>query len=236
MSTEIKEAIKRAQIKLRESKTLKPKGPIEGSHDNPIKKKKPKDPEEIDKDLLQRRFPGYFEDQEKKAQKKLLEKKIEESQYPRRPGKNPNRKILFEVYHKMGADRDLAALARAASMRLDTLLDIYTQEGWSSKVKEMDDVEEAQFEQQFKEKSKKIRETLLQQITSLLGTLESGSMGLPLTISSVQDLKTVSGAYAELVKATDTILRRPQGRMDGSQPSSWSDLLDAASDEEEDDY
>lgn len=140
-------------------------------------------------------------------------------------------KLLFDVYYRMGADRDLMLLADHSGVPLDDLLDIYTREGWATKIQDLEEIEERKFEEQLKNKSKKIRQMLTEQITGLLETLDQSSMGLPLAINTVQDLKTVSGAYAELVRATDTVLKSPKTVDVSDQPITWSDLLEAAGEE-----
>lgn len=133
---------------------------------------------------------------------------------------------MFDTYYHMGEDRDLRVFARRQHVSLETVMEIYQAYGWATKIKEMDDIKEREFEDWFKSRSKGIRQKLTNQLSELLEGMESSSLGLPLAINNVQDLKTVSAAYAELVKATDTILRRPQQMEDSSQPTTWSDLLD----------
>lgn len=140
-------------------------------------------------------------------------------------------KLLFDVFYRMGESRDLMLLADRSGVPLEDLLDLYTRDGWATKISELDQIEERKFEEQLKNKSKRIRQMLTDQITGLLETLDQSSMGLPLAINTVQDLKTVSGAYSELVRATDTVLRSPKTLDDTDQPTTWSDLLASVGEE-----
>jgi hypothetical protein len=133
---------------------------------------------------------------------------------------------MFDTYYHMGQDRDIRAFARMQMVPLETVMDVYETYGWAQKIKDLDDIKEREFEDWFKFKSKRIREKLTNQLASLLDSMDDSTLGLPLAVSTVADLKTVSSAYSELVRATDIILRRPALMEDTTQPTTWSDLLE----------
>lgn len=136
---------------------------------------------------------------------------------------------LFDIYYEMGSGRSIQEFCKIYRISPNILIGIYEAYGWGQKLKELDNIKEREFEDWFKVKSKNIRESLTIQMSSLLESLNNSSLGLPLSINSVADLKTVSAAYSELVRATDIILRRPHQIEDTSQPATWADLLDDSS-------
>lgn len=142
---------------------------------------------------------------------------------------NENTQKLFTAYAGMD-ERNLLEFANSLGMSLDDATEIYTTYGWAQKIKDYDDIREREFEDWYKQRSKKIRKLLTGQLDNLLASLEQSSLGSTLEIQSLADLKIAAATYGDLVKATELIARRPITAQEIGGATSWSDLLESSGD------
>lgn len=132
---------------------------------------------------------------------------------------------VFEIYYKMGSKRSLHRLSQ--ELKLDFKLlsnwsDVY---GWEELIDARDaDVDRRQ-QRLYKERTLKIRDRLTDQISKLIDSMESTSLGLPFDIRSPNDLRALAQAYQALVGANNEASREGAVAATSKSPKTWSDLL-----------
>jgi hypothetical protein len=132
----------------------------------------------------------------------------------------------FEYYYRLGVNRSLLEVEKTSKVPLDTLQEWHDGYGWEEKIthrnKELDRV----IEENYKLKSRDIRNRLIAQMNGLLDAVEGCSLGLPFNVTSVADLKQLAQAYETLVRANILANTKAQDLLgSGSSPKTWADLL-----------
>lgn len=129
----------------------------------------------------------------------------------------------FEVYYKMGSRRTLHRLAAQLQMDFMRVVDWSTAYGWEQVI----DAREADLERRqqrvYRRKTLAIRDHLTLQITRLIQSMESASLGLPFDVRSPADLRAVAQAYESLVRAN--LAASGNSPAEAKNPRTWSDLL-----------
>lgn len=131
----------------------------------------------------------------------------------------------FEYYYNLGNKRNLLLLSKKIGVDFETIKSWSDGYAWDEKVdarnKEMDRV----FEQEYKRRTFDIRNRLVNQIDLLLRDMEKCSLGLPFSVTSPAELRSVAQAYQALVQANTLAMTKGIDISGGKAPKTWSDLL-----------
>lgn len=131
----------------------------------------------------------------------------------------------FEHYYNLGNKRNLLLLSKRIGVDFETIKSWSDGYAWDEKIdarnKEMDRV----FEQEYKRRTFDIRNRLVNQIDLLLRDMEKCSLGLPFSVTSPAELRSVAQAYQALVQANTLAMTKGIDISGGKAPKTWSDLL-----------
>lgn len=132
----------------------------------------------------------------------------------------------FEFYYRLGPNRSLLGVEKASGVTLALLQEWHDGYGWEEKITQRNRELDRVIEENYKLKSRDIRNRLIAQMNSLLDAVEGCSLGLPFNVTSVADLKQLAQAYETLVRANILANTKAQDLLgSGSSPKTWADLL-----------
>lgn len=131
----------------------------------------------------------------------------------------------FERYYSLGIKRNLLTLAKVTGLDFDLLKNWSDGYAWDEKVEARDKELDRVFEQTYKRRTMDIRNRLVGQIDLLLLDMEKCSLGLPFSITTPAELRSVAQAYQALVQANTLALTKGIDLSGGKAPKTWSDLL-----------
>lgn len=136
----------------------------------------------------------------------------------------------FEAYYALGSERTLILLEHQLNVPFEVLKQWAEVYAWDERIRERTKDLDRAFEQFYKDKTKDIRNRLINQMENLLGEMEASSLGLPFHIKDVGDFRSLAQAYESLVRANTMATKTVEATKDDS-PMSWSDLLGSIEDQ-----
>lgn len=139
----------------------------------------------------------------------------------------------FDCYYDLGTGRSLQAVSRQMRIPFPIIKQWHEAYAWDEQIKGINKDLDSALEQHYKEKTKDIRNRLVTQMEALLEEMESNSFGLPMSITTVADLRALAQAYEALVRANVMALTKAADPMHERAPTSWADLLKASGSESE---
>lgn len=143
----------------------------------------------------------------------------------------------FEAYYALGPSRSLLTIEKKTNIPLSTLKGWKEGFAWDEKILERNKDLDRMVEESYREKSKEIRNRLVNQMQKLMDDMEQCSLGLPFAITSVGDLKQLSQAYESLVRANILATTKAQEALgSGNTPKTWADLLGFAEGDRPDEH
>lgn len=131
----------------------------------------------------------------------------------------------FEYYFNLGHSRNLLKLSKQISIDFETVQrwsDVYA---WDEKILARDREVDRVFDNVYKRRTMDIRNRLVTQIDNLLAGMEKCSLGLPFTITTPAEMRSVAQAYQCLVQANVLAMSKGIDVSGGKAPKTWSDLL-----------
>lgn len=141
----------------------------------------------------------------------------------------------FERYYSLGVKRNLLTLAKQTGIDFDTLKNWSDGYAWDEKITTRDKELDRVFDQVYKRRTMDIRNRLVGQIDKLLADMERCSLGLPFSVTSPAELRSIAQAYQALVQANTMAMTKGIDISGGKAPKTWSDLLQQIEVEEDTD-
>lgn len=129
----------------------------------------------------------------------------------------------FELYFNLGASRSLVDVEEELGIPFETLKEWRDVYAWDEKIRERTEDLDRAFEAYYKDKTKDIRNRLIEQMEGLLDGMNC-SLGLPFAIQDVTDLRALAQAYESLVRANAMAMTRATDPHNEA-PTTWADLL-----------
>ena len=131
----------------------------------------------------------------------------------------------FERYYALGVKRSVFQLSKLIGIPFETLQSWADGYAWDEKVEARDRDVNRVYEQVYKQRTLDIRNRLVNQIDKLLKDMEGSSLGLPFTITTPAELRSLAQAYQSLVQANVLAMSKGIDMSGGKAPKTWSDLL-----------
>lgn len=131
----------------------------------------------------------------------------------------------FEHYYNLGVKRNILKLSKILGLEFELLQNWSDGYAWDEKVEARDREINRVVEQVYKQRTMDIRNRLVNQIHLLLQDMEKCSLGLPFSITSPAELRSVAQAYQSLVQANTMAMSKGIDVSGGKAPKTWSDLL-----------
>ena len=139
----------------------------------------------------------------------------------------------FEHYYNLGVKRNLLTLSKRLGIEFEQLKNWSDGYAWDEKVEARDKELDRVFEQTYKRRTMDIRNRLVSQIDLLLRDMEKCTLGLPFSITTPAELRSVAQAYQALVQANTMAVTKGIDISGGKAPKTWSDLLQQIESESE---
>lgn len=132
----------------------------------------------------------------------------------------------FESYYYMGIDRTLEQLSISTRIPYEAISQWNEAFGWLEKIHNRDADKERIFEERYLNRSRNIRNRIVNQMEDLLKDMENNSLGLPFVIRDINDFRSLSQAYESLARANSLVIKKSQDNLAaGEAPTTWADLL-----------